>query len=94
MNLTRMRLFKWTEYVIPIYKKYKMHITWGDQDIINIIFHYHPGGDNSMSCCQLFHIKFRVFQESFLFIHADITIGRTIVCTRAYAKLQKRMELR
>ncbi|XP_050303873.1 glucoside xylosyltransferase 2-like [Anthonomus grandis grandis] len=43
MNLTRMRIFKWTEYVVPIYKKYKLHITWGDQDIINIIFHYHPG---------------------------------------------------
>ncbi|GLV34171.1 shams [Carabus blaptoides fortunei] len=34
--------FKWTEYVVPIYKKYKLKITWGDQDIINIIFHYHP----------------------------------------------------
>lgn len=43
MNLTRMRQFQWTEYVVPIYKKFKLRITWGDQDIINIIFHYHPG---------------------------------------------------
>lgn len=43
MNLTRMRDFLWVEYVIPIYKRYKLKITWGDQDIINIIFHYHPG---------------------------------------------------
>lgn len=43
MNLTRMREFKWVDYVIPIYKKYKLKITWGDQDIINIIFHFHPG---------------------------------------------------
>lgn len=43
MNLTRMRKFNWTKYVIPIYKKYKLNITWGDQDIINIIFHYYPG---------------------------------------------------
>lgn len=43
MNLTRMREFQWVEYVIPIYKKYKLKITWGDQDIINIIFHFHPG---------------------------------------------------
>ncbi|ENN74847.1 hypothetical protein D910_01416 [Dendroctonus ponderosae] len=50
MNLTRMRLFKWTEYVVPIYKKYKLHITWGDQDIINIIFHYHPGKLFIYSC--------------------------------------------
>ncbi|XP_034943589.1 glucoside xylosyltransferase 1 [Chelonus insularis] len=42
MNLTRMREFRWTDYVIPIHKEYKLNITWGDQDIINIIFHYHP----------------------------------------------------
>lgn len=43
MNLTRMREFHWVDYVIPIYKKYKLKITWGDQDIINIIFHFHSG---------------------------------------------------
>ncbi|KAK8722692.1 hypothetical protein OTU49_012171, partial [Cherax quadricarinatus] len=42
MNLTRLRKFGWEEYVVPIYKHYKQAITWGDQDIINIIFHYHP----------------------------------------------------
>lgn len=42
MNLTRMRNFRWTEYVVPIFKEYQLKITWGDQDIINIIFHYHP----------------------------------------------------
>ncbi|XP_046984397.1 glucoside xylosyltransferase 1 isoform X1 [Schistocerca americana] len=42
MNLTRMRTFRWTDYVVPIYKEYKLKITWGDQDIINIIFHFHP----------------------------------------------------
>ncbi|XP_068206791.1 glucoside xylosyltransferase 1-like [Palaemon carinicauda] len=42
MNLTRLRKFGWEDYVIPIYKHYKLSITWGDQDIINIIFHYHP----------------------------------------------------
>lgn len=38
-----MRAFSWTDYVVPIYKEYKLKITWGDQDIINIIFHFHPG---------------------------------------------------
>lgn len=42
MNLTRMREFKWLDYVIPIHKQYRLQITWGDQDIINIIFYYHP----------------------------------------------------
>ncbi|KAK9881749.1 hypothetical protein WA026_017270 [Henosepilachna vigintioctopunctata] len=50
MNLTRMRTFQWAEYVVPIYKKYKLKITWGDQDIINIIFHYHPGKLYIYSC--------------------------------------------
>lgn len=42
MNLTRMRQFGWEQYLLPIYKEFKLKITWGDQDIINIIFHYHP----------------------------------------------------
>ncbi|XP_074030303.1 glucoside xylosyltransferase 1 [Leptinotarsa decemlineata] len=50
MNLTRMRAFRWKEYVVPIYKKYKLKITWGDQDIINIIFHYHPDKLYVYSC--------------------------------------------
>lgn len=42
MNLTRMREFKWVEYVVPIYKQYRLTLTWGDQDILNIIFYFHP----------------------------------------------------
>lgn len=42
MNLTRMRHFQWEKYVIPVYQEYKTKITWGDQDIINIVFHFHP----------------------------------------------------
>lgn len=37
-----MRAFGWTSYVGSIYQKYKLKITWGDQDIINIIFHNEP----------------------------------------------------
>lgn len=50
MNLTKMRDFLWVEYVVPIYKRYKLKITWGDQDIINIIFHYHPDKLYIYSC--------------------------------------------
>lgn len=42
MNLTRMRQFAWTEYLGPVYARYRLRITWGDQDIINIIFHHQP----------------------------------------------------
>ncbi|XP_062319681.1 glucoside xylosyltransferase 2 isoform X2 [Osmerus eperlanus] len=53
MNLTRIRstLFEnsmipgglsWENLLHPLYQKYKNHITWGDQDLLNIIFHYNP----------------------------------------------------
>lgn len=42
MNLTKMREFKWVDQLQPILSKFKLKLTWGDQDIINIIFHYYP----------------------------------------------------
>ena len=43
MNLTRMRGFDWTKKILEAYHKYKLSITWGDQDLLNIVFHDHPG---------------------------------------------------
>ena len=43
MNLTRMRGMKWAQKILPIYQKYKLQITWGDQDILNVLFHENPG---------------------------------------------------
>ena len=43
MNLTRMRAFGWTDYLEPYLAQYKLDIVWGDQDIINIIFHHNSG---------------------------------------------------
>ena len=43
MNLTRMRSFGWVEKLEPILMMYQSKIVWGDQDIINIIFHSNPG---------------------------------------------------
>ncbi|XP_032361587.1 glucoside xylosyltransferase 1 [Etheostoma spectabile] len=53
MNMTRMRnmFFKndmtsvglrWDELLMPLLQKYKLNITWGDQDLLNIIFHHNP----------------------------------------------------
>ncbi|CAH2094587.1 unnamed protein product [Euphydryas editha] len=50
MNLTRMREFGWVDYVTPIMLKWKLYIPWGDQDIINIIFHYHEKAVYVLSC--------------------------------------------
>ena len=43
MNLTRMREFHFEKKILPIYKTYKYNITWGDQCLLNILFHFHPG---------------------------------------------------
>ena len=44
MNLTRMRQFNWQQYVKEISVTYKYHdLRTGDQDILNILFHFHPG---------------------------------------------------
>ncbi|XP_038596268.1 glucoside xylosyltransferase 2 [Tachyglossus aculeatus] len=53
MNLTRIRntQFKnsmiatgltWENMLFPLYQKYKNFITWGDQDLLNIIFYFNP----------------------------------------------------
>ncbi|XP_063053568.1 glucoside xylosyltransferase 1-like isoform X2 [Engraulis encrasicolus] len=55
MNMTRIRAkhFKndmtsvallWGELLMPLLQKYKLNITWGDQDLLNIIFHHNPEG--------------------------------------------------
>ncbi|XP_028810643.1 glucoside xylosyltransferase 1 [Denticeps clupeoides] len=33
---------RWEELLMPLLQKYKLNITWGDQDLINIIFHFNP----------------------------------------------------
>ncbi|XP_016888576.1 glucoside xylosyltransferase 1-like isoform X1 [Cynoglossus semilaevis] len=53
MNMTRLRekffkndmttaVLKWEEILMPLLQKYKLNITWGDQDLLNIIFHHNP----------------------------------------------------
>ncbi|KAM8758847.1 glucoside xylosyltransferase 2 isoform 2-T2 [Rhynchonycteris naso] len=53
MNLTRIRSAKfknsmiptglaWEDMLYPLYQKYKNDITWGDQDLLNIIFYFNP----------------------------------------------------
>ncbi|XP_056137992.1 glucoside xylosyltransferase 1-like [Lampris incognitus] len=53
MNMTRIRekhfkndmtsvSLRWEEMLMPLLQKYKLNITWGDQDLLNIIFHHNP----------------------------------------------------
>ncbi|XP_073900348.1 glucoside xylosyltransferase 2 isoform X2 [Castor canadensis] len=32
----------WEDMLFPLYQKYKNTITWGDQDLLNIIFYFNP----------------------------------------------------
>uniref|UniRef100_A0A2P2I8W3 UDP-D-xylose:beta-D-glucoside alpha-1,3-D-xylosyltransferase n=2 Tax=Hirondellea gigas TaxID=1518452 RepID=A0A2P2I8W3_9CRUS len=42
MNLSRMREFGWSEYIVPLKEQYEQQLRWGDQDLLNILFHFHP----------------------------------------------------
>lgn len=42
MNLTRMREFRWELRLSPLLHMYGRDITWGDQDLLNILFSTHP----------------------------------------------------
>lgn len=72
MNLTRLRASSWLHSMSNYYKEYRLKITWGDQDLINIYFHYYPG---------MF-----VYEKMFIFLawlfeekYADIVVGVTQV---------------
>ncbi|KAL8221357.1 UNVERIFIED_CONTAM: Glucoside xylosyltransferase 1 [Gekko kuhli] len=40
-DMTTARL-RWEEILMPLLKKYKLNITWGDQDLLNIMFFHNP----------------------------------------------------
>ncbi len=43
MNLTRMREVSCVNQMSNLFEKYKRQIHKGDQDLINLFFHFHPG---------------------------------------------------
>ena len=49
MNLTRMRKINWSDMVLKIFRMYKPALLSVDQDILNIIFYFHPGNINANS---------------------------------------------
>lgn len=42
MDLARMRELQWEQKSKKIYENYNLSLVFGDQDIINIYFHFHP----------------------------------------------------
>ena len=43
MNLTRMREFQFNSKLLPIFIEFKSNLSFGDQCLLNILFHHHPG---------------------------------------------------
>lgn len=102
MNLTKMREFRWVDYLPSLFTTYKNNLTWGDQDIINILFHYYPGTAvtstktnkiiRSYSSCDVFKWFEPCSQINCTYTHADITIELTTVCIEVFARMQKNSE--
>ncbi|KAF6032428.1 GXYLT1 [Bugula neritina] len=42
MNLTRIRQFPWLQHIDEYFDTYRYNISWGDQDLLNILFHHYP----------------------------------------------------
>ena len=43
MDLPRMRDSQWLPLMDKYFSIYRLNLTWGDQDLVNIFFHYFPG---------------------------------------------------
>lgn len=62
---------RWDELLMPLFQKYKLNITWGDQDLINIIFHYNPGKPIWISFIPCSFIAFHVSVTQ-VFVHPEM----------------------
>lgn len=50
MNLKKMRETKWEQQLLPIFEEYNLSLVFGDQDIINIYFHFHSDQLHVLPC--------------------------------------------
>ncbi|KAL8584856.1 hypothetical protein ACOMHN_037561 [Nucella lapillus] len=50
MNLTRLRQSTWLPSMVKFFNEYRLKIPWGDQDLINVYFHFHPEELYTFSC--------------------------------------------
>lgn len=63
--MTPVRL-QWGEILMPLLKKYKLNITWGDQDLLNIMFFHNPGKSALILSLKLSFPWFSKIQENIL----------------------------
>lgn len=50
MDLKRMRDWGWERKLIPLYEQFKSSVVFGDQDLVNIYFSYHPHQLHLLPC--------------------------------------------
>lgn len=55
---------RWEELLMPLLQKYKLNITWGDQDILNIIFHHNPGKAVPHICMPCIHVELYICKDA------------------------------
>ena len=91
MNLTRMRDIHFVSNMLPIYNEYKYNITWGDQCLLNIFFHFHPGRREIDKHQTMFRKSLFATFVSFIKTNCTSTTvrgttGPTIACTARIAR--------
>lgn len=50
MDLRRMREWGWERKLLPLYEEFKSSVVFGDQDLVNIYFSYHPHQLHLLPC--------------------------------------------
>lgn len=74
----------WEELLMPLLQKYKLNITWGDQDLLNIIFHHNPGKS------ELMDEHFNIFQELHFHVSRSLLVSRVLAGVSVPVELSAR----
>ena len=67
MNLKRMRESNWEEKIVTFYHEFKPQIQKGDQDVINIFFHYNSKQLYVLPCHFNYRPEFWYEQIAFIY---------------------------
>uniref|UniRef100_A0A4W5KX82 Glucoside xylosyltransferase 1 n=1 Tax=Hucho hucho TaxID=62062 RepID=A0A4W5KX82_9TELE len=57
---------QWEELLMPLLQKYKLNIIWGDQDLLNIIFHYNSESPYVFPCQWNYHLDHCIYGSNCL----------------------------
>jgi len=72
----------WSEMLLPLYRKYRLNITWGDQDLLNIIFHHNPGTSSVLQVCHPLDFHLGVPKRGKIIFTLQSSLRQTFFQTR------------